>query len=253
MKTQIKFLPTVMLVTLFLSFLPLLAGAAEQQLFDLAYAGHRDDDGTIVIDTSGAAKLRISFLTPTMARVQVFPTGIFTTNPSPAVAAPMAPLKNIKVLDHTGVLVIKSAGLSLHINKSHLRIDAYDADDRNPLSLENPDAGTTWDKAAGTISQSRLLDDTEHIYGLGEDNINHGTLDRRGTLRDMWTGQQINSGNVTANYPVPFYLSSGRDGRGYGIFVDNVWHLRFDIGKSQNNLLTWTSPGGPIDYYIING
>jgi alpha-glucosidase (family GH31 glycosyl hydrolase) len=253
MKTRIKLLQTELLVTLFLSLLPLLAGAAEQRLSDLACAGHRDDDGTIVIDTSGAAKLRISFLTPTMARVQVFPTGIFTTNPSPAVAAPMPLLKNIRVSDHAGVLVIKSAGLSLHINKSHLRVDAYDADDRNPLSLENPDAGTGWDADAGTISQGRVLDDAEHIYGLGEDNINHGTLDRRGTMRDMWTGQQISSGNVTANYPVPFYLSTGRDGRGYGIFVDNVWHLRFDIGKSQKNLLTWTSPGGPIDYYIING
>jgi alpha-glucosidase len=97
------------------------------------------------------------------------------------------------------------------------------------------------------------LDDAEHIYGLGQDNANHGTLDRRGTVRDLWTGQQIRSGNVTANYPVPFYLSTGPDGRGYGIFVDNVWHLRFDLGKTQKNRLTWTSPDGPLDYYIITG
>jgi len=49
----------------------------------------------------------------------------------------------------------------------------------------------------------------------------------------MWTGQQILSGNVTANYPVPFYLSTGAKGHGYGSFVDNVWHLKFDLAMRE--------------------
>ena len=234
-------------------FLNVRVGAAEQSLSDLAYTGNHRDAGAVVIDTSGAAKLRISFLTPTMARVQIFPSGEFTTNPSPAVANFIPPLKDVTVLNEPDTLVIKSAGLSLHLDKAHLRVDAFDADDKNLLTLENPADGTSWDADTGRISQSRVLDDAEHIYGLGEDNANRGTLDRRGTVRELWTGQQIRSGNVTANYPVPFYLSTGTDGRGYGVFVDNVWHLRFDIGKTHRNQVTWTSPGGPLDYYIING
>lgn len=229
------------------------ATAAEQQLADLAYASHHADAGAVVIDTSGAAKLRISFLTPTMARVQISPTGSFPANLSPAVAIVMPPLDNAAVSSQGDTLVIKTAGLSLHVDKAHLRVDAYDGDDKKPLTLESPGDGTSWDTSTGTLRQSRILDDAEHIYGLGEDNANRGTLDRRGTVRDMWTGQQIRSGNVTANYPVPFYLSTGLDGRGYGCFVDNVWHMRFDLGKTQKDRLTWTSPGGPLDYYIING
>jgi alpha-glucosidase (family GH31 glycosyl hydrolase) len=169
------------------------------------------------------------------------------------VAIVMPPLDNAAVSSQGDTLVIKTAGLSLHVDKAHLRVDAYDGDDKKPLTLESPGDGTSWDTSTGTLRQSRILDDAEHIYGLGEDNANRGTLDRRGTVRDMWTGQQIRSGNVTANYPVPFYLSTGLDGRGYGCFVDNVWHMRFDLGKTQKDRLTWTSPGGPLDYYIING
>jgi alpha-glucosidase (family GH31 glycosyl hydrolase) len=212
--------------------------AAKQKLSDLAYAGHHVDAGAIVIDTSGTAKLRISFLTPTMARVQISPTGAFPANPSPAVAGVMPLLKDVKVLNERDTIIIKTKGLSLHLDKTHLRVDAYDGDDQKPLTLESPGAGTSWNNTTGSLRQSRVLDDAEHIYGLGEDNANRGTLDRRGTVRDMWTGQQIRSGNVTANFPVPFYLSTGPDGRGYGVFVDNVWHLRFDLGKSQKNRLT---------------
>jgi alpha-glucosidase (family GH31 glycosyl hydrolase) len=234
-------------------FLALQANASVQKLSDFTYTGHQVEAGAVVIDTSGAARLRISFLTPTMARVQISPTGVFTPNPSPAVAGIMPPLLDVKVLEAEDTLIIKTKGLSLHLDKAHLRVDAYDADDKSPLTLESPGDGTSWDATTGSLRQNRILDDAEHIYGLGQDNANHGTLDRRGTVRDLWTGQQIRSGNVTANYPVPFYLSTGPDGRGYGIFVDNVWHLRFDLGKTHKDRLTWTSPGGPLDYYIING
>lgn len=229
------------------------AQAAEQKLSDLAYAGHHVDGGAVTIRTSGAARIRISFVTPTVARVQVSPTGEFAANPSPAVVSGAPHLDKVSVSSHKGALVIKTAGIALVVNKAHLRVDAFDVDGKTPLSLESPGDGTSWDTATGSLRHSRVLDDAEHIYGLGEDNANHGTLDRRGTVRDMWTGQQILSGNVTANYPVPFYLSTGARGRGYGCFVDNVWHLRFDLGKERKDRLAWTAPGGPLDYYLFNG
>jgi hypothetical protein len=140
--------------------------AAGQKLSDLAFSSYHVDAGVVAIDTSGSAKLHISFLTPTMARIQIFPTGVISTNPSPAVAGVMPPLHNVRVSNQKDVLVIKTRGLSLHVDKAHLHVDAYDADDQHPLTLESPDSGTSWDTDTGWISQSRVLTDAEHIYGL---------------------------------------------------------------------------------------
>ena len=85
------------------------------------------------------------------------------------------------VTSRKGLLAIRTAGFSLHVNKAHLRVDAFDADDETPLTLESPGDGTSWDTTTGALRQSRILDDTERIYGLGQDNINRGTLDRRVT------------------------------------------------------------------------
>lgn len=226
--------------------------AADVSLGDHSYKAYRRDGNAVVIDTSGLAKLRVAFVSPDTARIEIAPNGTFVKNPSPAVAVLPASMADIEVRDNKAELIVATPSMSLHIDKAHLRVDAYDAAGK-ALTLESPAEGTHWDNETGAIRQTRLLAPGEHIFGLGQDNANHGTLDRRGTIRDLWTGQQINSGNVTANYPVPFYLSTGPDGRGYGVFVDNVWHMRFDIGKTQADRLTWTAPGGPIDYYIIAG
>ena len=188
-----------------------------------------------------------------MARVQIAPSGVFQANPSPAVEKNPPPLDNTRITDGGDVLLIQNASLSLRVNKKNLRIDSFDVENAKPINLESESDGTAWDTSTGEIRRSVILNDAEHIYGLGQDNANFGTLDRRGTVRDLWTGQQIRSGNVTANDPIPFYLSTGIDGRGYGCFVDNVWRMKFDVGKTRKDRLTWTATGGPIDYYLING
>jgi alpha-glucosidase (family GH31 glycosyl hydrolase) len=85
--------------------------------------------------------------------------------------------------------------------------------------------------AGGPWTLTEELAPEEHLFGLGQDNHNNGRLDRRGVVRELWAGQQISSGNVTAEYPVPLLLSTGRDGHAYGFFFDNVHRLRFDLGK----------------------
>jgi alpha-glucosidase (family GH31 glycosyl hydrolase) len=107
--------------------------------------------------------------------------------------------------------------------------------------------------ASGKWSMTGTLAPEERIYGLGEDNRNGGRLNRRGTVRDLWAGQQISSGNVTAQYPIPLCISMDAALRASGVFLDNVWHARYDIGSSQPDRLRVEVDGGEIDLYVLAG
>lgn len=149
---------------------------------------------------------------------------------------------------------------------------------KNLYSLEIPDGRTHPDSGAilplseieGDFSQAKKfisdnlaystlengfelrfkLSENEHIYGLGEDNdIQFGSLDRRGTIRDMVTGQRIGRNSVTADYPTPFILSS----LGYGIYLDNTSNLTVDVGCTDHDILKITAPAGACKLYLILG
>ncbi|HEY3755028.1 MAG TPA: TIM-barrel domain-containing protein [Opitutaceae bacterium] len=105
----------------------------------------------------------------------------------------------------------------------------------------------------GTWALTAPLSPDEHLYGLGQDNQNHGRLDRRGTVRDLWTGQQIESGNVTAQYAIPLLLSSGAGGHAYGLFFDNVHRMKFDLGARRSDELAVEAAGGEADIYLLDG
>jgi alpha-glucosidase len=98
------------------------------------------------------------------------------------------------------------------------------------------------------------LADEEHIFGLGQDNDAYrGSMDRRGKERDLWSNQEIRRGHVTADIPIPFLLSTGPQGQGYGLFFDTSYRSRFDLGAARRDEASWQAPGGELDLYFIQG
>ena len=236
-----------------LAIFPQRAEAVPTRLSDLSATSYRRQGGDTVLDTTGQARLRISFPLPRIVRVQVSPLGPFLPNPSFAVVPQPQHAASIRVTDAAGVLTVRSSDIVVRIAKRGLRVAVYGAGGSALLTGDAPGAGTRWDAATGEVGQASVLAPDERLYGLGQDNANGGRLDRRGTVCDLWTGQQIRSGNVTAEDPVPFYLSTGHGGHGYGVFVDSVRRMRFDLGKTRRDRLDWSALGGPIDYYVIDG
>lgn len=148
-----------------------------------------------------------------------------------------------------GEYYIFSTGTSgVRVYKNKIRLTFVDAFDH--VLCADMEAGREED---GAVVLSHKLKAGEHIYGLGEDNDAYlGNLDRRGTTRDMITGQRINIGKVTADIPVTFYMSTG-EGMPYGIFTDNSYPMFYDVGKENPEDCYQKALGGDMIFYFFHG
>ncbi len=113
---------------------------------------------------------------------------------------------------------------------------------RCQLSWEGTEVRMTFSVGAG-----------EHFYGLGQDNQGNGHLDRRGSRRDLVTGQRIRSGQVTADIPVPFLLANDPAAGSYGVFFDSSHRLSADLAQSDPQAICLEASGGPLRFYLIAG
>jgi alpha-glucosidase len=195
------------------------------------------------------ARLRVEAVEPHVVRLWIKPSGDFSRPVSLAMATAPTGRSQLGVTRKPQDELVSTGALSVHAKPGTLEFSVL-AGDAGPALLQSARVAVAAD---GSWSLTASLAASEHLFGLGQDNHNNGRLDRRGVVRDLWEGQQINSGNVTAQYPVPFLLSSGPDGHAYGIFFDNVHRLRFDLGKSRPDQLRVDADGGEIDLYVIDG
>ena len=151
--------------------------------------------------------------------------------------------------DANGSVTLTTDRLTVRIDPRTLAATVFDA--RTKARLAGPFDYETRDGAKWSLTEAISPD--ERLLGLGEDNRNGGKLNRRGTVRELWAGQQIRSGNVTAEYPIPFMLSVGSKGRAYGAFFDDVHRLRYDLGKTAKDRIRIDAEGGAADLYVIDG
>lgn len=85
----------------------------------------------------------------------------------------------------------------------------------------------------------------EMIYGLGEQ---FGPFVKNGQSIDMWNEDGGTSSEL-AYKNVPFYLSN----RGYGIFVNHLERVSFEIGTERVEKTAFSVPGEGLDFYYFGG
>lgn len=156
---------------------------------------------------------------------------------------------NLQVTVYEDYLNIFTGALNVRLYKKPTpRVDFYDKENKVLISGEI----ASHDQALLPI-HTRRLEPEDKVVGLGQDNDAYlGRLDRQGGKRDLWTGQQIRHGHVTADIPIPFFIKSNpRSPHTYGIFFDNPYRTEIDLGNRDK--VTWKALGGPIDYYFIYG
>jgi alpha-glucosidase len=214
-----------------------------------ATAGAQAADEVTVGGARGV-RLRVEALEPHLVRVWIKPNAqLFERQVS--LAMENAPDARVDLRQSTqgDATVIDSGALTVTVQPGTLEFSV--AAKGGPVLLQSVQVVPTGLSDGWALTET--LAPAEHLYGLGQDNHNNGRLDRRGVVRELWEGQQISSGNVTAEYPVPLLLSSGRDGHAYGVFWDNVHRLKFDLGHTQADQLRLEAEGGDTDLYVIDG
>ncbi len=154
------------------------------------------------------------------------------------------------VTENDSTYIVNAASVDAYIDKTDGEIRICDKNG-NVIVRTYPENG--YNACNEGFELSFLLTDSEHIYGLGEDNdIAYGRLDRRTTVRDMLTGQRINQNHVTADFPIPFIISSGKNAP-YGIYLDNTSNITADIGKTTEDKLSISAPAGECKIYFFSG
>ena len=203
----------------------------------------------VTVNGPAGARLRVEAVEPHIVRIWLKPTGDFTHQPSLAMETAPNTRSDLGQSASGSSVTVDSGDLLVKVSQATLGFDVSSRDGGKELL-----SGVTITPSAdGSWSLSETLGDSEHLMGLGQDNHNNGRLDRRGVIRELWEGQQINSGNVTAEYPVPILISTGRDGHAYSVFFDNVHRLKFDLGHTAADKLKVDADGGEIDLYVIDG
>jgi alpha-D-xyloside xylohydrolase len=86
----------------------------------------------------------------------------------------------------------------------------------------------------------------EHFFGFGEKFTN---FDKRGQWLEMWNYDAHGVNSERAYKNVPFFVSS----RGYGMFVDSVAPLRFDMAATNHSTFSVIAPEDSLEYYLIVG
>jgi len=86
----------------------------------------------------------------------------------------------------------------------------------------------------------------EHFYGFGE---KFTSLDKRGQRLEMWQYDAFGAQSERAYKNVPFFMST----RGYGLFVDSVTQVNFDMAASCHATFSLIVPDSALDYYVIAG
>ena len=217
------------------------------KLSELNIIKYDKDENTITFLTNCSARIIVTFISDRTARLYMDFDGNSEPDKSYAVETFPPTLSDVELSETAESFMVSANELSVRLRKNKIRIEYL----RNGAVLSSEkEIGYNDD---GSLYCIHDMTAHEHFYGLGEDNDAYlGSMDRRGTTRDMITGQRINIGHVTADIPVTFFMSTGESAP-YGVFVDNSYRMLFDMGKSDDREYFWRAEGGSFVQYFFCG
>lgn len=208
-------------------------------------------EGNTVICKADRGSIAITFVSETLVRIRAWlgeydsqqETGIVCSQNTekPVTTAPV-----IKVEEPTdSILHIFANALEVFVNKTDFTLRIL-FEGRQIIS----DSSLFWNRKSFTISHT--LGTEESVYGLGEKT---GYLDKRGKTYEMWNTDVFAAHTATTDplyVSIPFYVKLTNE-YACGVYFDNSWRTRFDMGETNPDIAEVSAPAGNLDYYVIAG
>lgn len=138
--------------------------------------------------------------------------------------------------------------LKVRVERSSARIIISDSEGR-VISEDQPARPVEWNGTEFRVFKKMPKD--EHYFGLGDKST---PLDRRDSAYTMWTTDAYGwqEGSDPLYKSIPFFIGF-RQGRAYGIFLDNTYRSSFDLGKQSRAYYSFGADGGELNYYFFYG
>lgn len=204
----------------------------------------KNSNGIRVDAASGKLATEVVFYSPTVVRVEKYPSSLNSIPQRKSYSVTATPDKNthIVIADYEGKASVSSNNITVVINKTSGDV-TFTTPNGSLLLAEgkehNADVITTGpNKGLYAISQTWILDPKESIFGLGQ---------RRDTAMNQ-RGQHVEMWNFNTHIYMPYFTSQ----KGYGLYWDNAGRTWFDDDKAQGttSFRSSVAPSG-IDYYFI--
>ena len=199
--------------------------------------------------TVGQGRVRVLVLAPGVVRVRYAPSGTLPPDQSFAVlphAFPQTPA--IRIEQTPDAVTLSTATLRVKLAKAPFRVIFLDAASQ-VISQDQPGYPASFHESAFRVWKS--MPEDEHYFALGDKS---GPLDHRNLAFTMWNtdayGWQESTDPLYKDIP---FLLAMRNGKAYGIFLDNTYRTCFDIGKESRDSYSFGADGGQLDYYFFYG
>ena len=161
---------------------------------------------------------------------------------------------NFNISENDDELIIQTAKTEIHIDKTQIKISAYDNNGKMFYSQRKNDFRTadTCDMALGTFDndcqtyEALELDSDEIIYGLGE---RWDSIVRNGKTVDFYNKDAVGTTSKRAYVNIPFYIST----KGYGLFLNSGAKITWDIATDDCSSIQFSVSHNQMEYFIMQG
>lgn len=222
------------------------AASGYEFLGDLRSFERRDSGGTAVC--APGAELRVSFVTDEAVRITLIRPGqeerLLTHALVPRARDPVT----VTVREEGDATILASRALRVELAHQGCRVAILDRAG-NVLVRDDPGMGIGWD--GSEVRNWKEIAEGERFFGLGEKT---GDVDKRGREWVMWNSDTPGYDNDTdpLYQSIPFFVGL-RDGRAYGIFLNNSHRTRFNLGAGNHRYYSFAADGGTLDYFVFQG